>query len=216
MAEEIVGGERVLHLYHDVVELGKLCGCCLFGGEPGGKPLEYLTHLQDTGRLFDTEGTHLSAAVRLNLHEALVLQPKQRRPQRRPAHPQERCDVGFDQTLAGRIDPLDDVAFELLVSGFYPTIGRTLSPMPWDVQAWLVTSCLSSSPSSVPFRLLQLTSPVVTDHLRACDVRRGRAASLWSEKKLSDNPAMQISRHHMSAWFRCQAERSIVRASYGL
>jgi hypothetical protein len=96
MSEEIVGGERFLHFHHDVVELSKLGGCCLFGGEPGGEPLEYLTYLQDTRRLFDTEGTHLSAAVRLNLHEALMLQPKQRRPQRRPTDPQDRCDVGFD------------------------------------------------------------------------------------------------------------------------
>ena len=45
MAKEIVGGESVLHLPHDVVELGKLCGCCLFGREPSSKPFEYLAHL---------------------------------------------------------------------------------------------------------------------------------------------------------------------------
>src|ERR671915_294031 len=69
MAQEVVGGERLFHLRHDVVELRKLCGRRLFGGKRGGKPLEYLTHLQDACRLFHTESTYLGAAVRLDLHE---------------------------------------------------------------------------------------------------------------------------------------------------
>ena len=134
MAEEVVGSERILHLRHDVVELSQLFGRRLFGGQPGGESLEDRTHLQDARRLFHTEGAHLSATVRLNLHEALVLQPNQRCPQRRPAHPQDRCELGFDQTLAGRLDPLHNVAFEPLIGGLYPTTHRMLTPTPWGVR----------------------------------------------------------------------------------
>ena len=100
--EQIAGVEQPAHLGEDGAQVVHVLSGGMCGGLANGQPLERGARLQDLDRLGQRNAAHAGAAMGLELHQALVLEPGQRGAHGRAPHAEPPRQIGLHQALVGQ------------------------------------------------------------------------------------------------------------------